>query len=104
MRSQDMVFEGLKKGIQEWIEDAKADSDYNFEHGWDVDKNVGESDERSAEMYRVYEKMELLSIIDEDQFNILSDLINEAFSTVEDYIYNLYPDDEEDDDSKGATA
>ena len=99
MTSDEMIYEGMKKHIDEWIEIQKLNSDFNYKNGWSFEQNLDEAETECMNLEDMVEGLLNCGCIEDFQHQKLSDLVHDAYEEAEDYILSLYEDVDEEEEA-----
>ena len=99
MTSDEMIYQGMKKHIDELIEAQKSNSDFNYKNGWDFETNLDEADSECMDLEDMVEGLLKCGCIEDFQYQALSDLVHDAYEELEDYVLSLYEDEDEEEEA-----
>lgn len=85
----EIIYEGIKTKIEEFIRDMKFDAETDLNLGWSFDQMIAELDEVSGELEDEIEKAEYWLDYDEELVESLKSLLDDAYNEVEDYIIEI---------------
>lgn len=85
----EIIYEGIKTKIEEFIRDMKSDAETDLKLGWSFDQMIAELDEVSGELEDEIEKAEYWLDYDEELVESLKSLLDDAYNEVEDYIIEI---------------
>ena len=85
----EIIYEGIKTKIEEFIRDMKSDAETDLNLGWSFDQMIAELDEVSGELEDEIEKAEYWLDYDEELVESLKSLLDDAYNEVEDYIIEI---------------